>query len=309
MPSEERIPFASSIAQLFLLLGLSLINGLVFSFIGISLAKLITGVTITGDLSFTSPMNSAVRTAFLFSTGFASIGTFGFSTFMFLKLSRFDAGSSLNLNLFPVPVWLFITGVMAFLMQPAISVITDFSFNMPFGNWYRKMLETAQEHEKLISNLISPSSYSDIILGFLVIAVIPAIVEEIFFRGALIPILSTFSRSKHAGVWISALVFGVFHQQYLHLPALTLAGALFGYVYLWTGNLWYPILLHFINNSLAFVLLILGKMYPDLDIIRSDYVYPLWLTIIASVALIALLYFFFSLRVTSSLHFKPSDEI
>jgi hypothetical protein len=61
-------------------------------------------------------------------------------------------------------------------------------------------------------------------------------------------------RSRHLAVWVTSLIFSLVHFQfYGFLPRLFL-GALLGYLFLYTGNLWIPILFHFINNATVLVM-------------------------------------------------------
>ena len=74
------------------------------------------------------------------------------------------------------------------------------------------------------------------------------------FRGALQRSLGRWSGNLHVAIWITAILFSAMHMQfYGFLPRLAL-GALFGYLLIWTGTLWVPILAHFINNAAAVVI-------------------------------------------------------
>jgi len=86
-------------------------------------------------------------------------------------------------------------------------------------------------------------------LNILIIAILPAFGEELIFRGVLQKILSDLFRNKHAAVWVTALFFSAVHLQFFgFLPRLIL-GLAFGYLYLWSGTLWLPIIAHFVNNA------------------------------------------------------------
>ena len=102
--------------------------------------------------------------------------------------------------------------------------------------------------------LLTGDSLVHLLMNLLVVAGVAAFSEEIFFRGALQQFLQEKYRNGHAAVWISALVFSVVHFQfYGFFPRLVL-GALLGYLFLYTRNLWIPILIHFINNASVIVL-------------------------------------------------------
>lgn len=89
-------------------------------------------------------------------------------------------------------------------------------------------------------------------------AVLPAVAEEITFRGTLQQLLVGKSEHRssvrvHLAIWLTAFVFSAIHMQFYGFIPRMLMGALFGYVFVWTGSLWCPILMHFVNNGIAVV--------------------------------------------------------
>jgi membrane protease YdiL (CAAX protease family) len=82
-----------------------------------------------------------------------------------------------------------------------------------------------------------------------VLAVIPAISEEMIFRGVLQQIVCRIFRSGHAGIWITAIFFSAIHLQFFGFIPRLILGLSFGYLFFWSRNLWLPVIAHFINNS------------------------------------------------------------
>jgi uncharacterized protein len=80
------------------------------------------------------------------------------------------------------------------------------------------------------------------------LAAATAVGEELFFRGALLPLL---------GVWGQALVFALMHpaprQAWSYTAYSFVAGLAFGYLTLLTGSLWAAILAHFAVNLYGFL--------------------------------------------------------
>lgn len=115
----------------------------------------------------------------------------------------------------------------------------------------RSMEDTAMETTEL---LLSGSTIGSLALNLFIVAAMAAISEELFFRGALQQFLMEKYRNGHAAVWITALLFSVVHFQfYGFLPRLVL-GALLGYLFLYTRNLWVPVIFHFVNNATVILL-------------------------------------------------------
>ena len=57
----------------------------------------------------------------------------------------------------------------------------------------------------------------------------------------------------HIAIWITAFIFSAVHMQFYGFVPRMLLGALFGYMFVWTGSLWVPVLMHFVNNGIAVV--------------------------------------------------------
>ena len=62
------------------------------------------------------------------------------------------------------------------------------------------------------------------------------------------------TENSHLGIWITAILFSALHLQFFGFLPRMLLGALFGYLFQWTGNLWLPIVAHFINNAVGVII-------------------------------------------------------
>jgi len=96
-------------------------------------------------------------------------------------------------------------------------------------------------------------SFAQFIIAFIVIAVIPAFGEEIVFRGIIQNEFYRGTRNIHVAIWLSAIIFSAFHVQFYGFVPRMLLGALFGYLYHWSGNLYLPVLAHFFNNGASVI--------------------------------------------------------
>jgi membrane protease YdiL (CAAX protease family) len=92
-----------------------------------------------------------------------------------------------------------------------------------------------------------------LLINIFMVALIPALGEEFLFRGMIQRILYEWFRNKHLAIWIAALLFSLMHYQFLGLFPRVLLGALFGYLFVWTGSIWMAVLAHFINNGVAVI--------------------------------------------------------
>ncbi|HEY5471007.1 MAG TPA: CPBP family intramembrane glutamic endopeptidase [Bacteroidales bacterium] len=111
------------------------------------------------------------------------------------------------------------------------------------------MLEKENDANGLIESIISSDSFWILLLNILIIAVLPAIGEELIFRGIFQKIFYKLFKSDHLAIWFTAFLFSTLHLQfYGFLPRLIL-GLVFGYLFYFSGNLWLPMLAHFLNNA------------------------------------------------------------
>ena len=132
-------------------------------------------------------------------------------------------------------------------------------------NQIREMEDNAAE---LTRQMLDVNSTSALLLNLLVMAVIPALGEELFCRGALQNIFSE-KFNKYTAVWIVAVIFSLIHfQMYGFLPRMVL-GAVLGYLLVWSGSLWLPILVHFINNATIVLASYFGRESEMLDAMEN----------------------------------------
>jgi len=114
--------------------------------------------------------------------------------------------------------------------------------------WMRKLEDDGMVTTKAI---LAGSSIGALIINLLVIAVTPAICEEIIFRGGLQRTFLRWIKNPHIAIWTSAIIFSTIHFQFFGFFPRLFLGAAFGYIYFWTGSLWYAAFAHFLNNGYA----------------------------------------------------------
>ncbi|HSI89730.1 MAG TPA: CPBP family intramembrane glutamic endopeptidase, partial [Adhaeribacter sp.] len=161
------------------------------------------------------------------------------------------------------PALLLLTAFLALLIMPANSWLIELNANMHLPDFLKGLEEMARQKEdqlaELTKFLTSFQTPADVLVGLLAFALIPAIGEELVFRGIMQRNLLDWCGNRHAAIWITAIIFGAIHVQFFGFFPRVLLGAVFGYLYLWSGNLWVPITAHFMNNGFAVVALYLQQ--------------------------------------------------
>ena len=183
-----------------------------------------------------------------------------------------------------------------FASMPFISLITHVNQLLTLPHWLsgleywmQNLEKSAQETTNL---LLAGTSIWAYFGNILVVGVFAAVAEEFFFRGALQQLLVKLFKNKHVGVWMTAFIFSMMHLQfYGFLPRFVL-GLLLGYLFVYSKNLWIPILIHFLNNALVVTFNFFFRENPVYQYIENS---PISLTFIV-VGLASLGLFIYLLR-------------
>ena len=148
-----------------------------------------------------------------------------------------------------------------FLINPFIAFLYEWNMSLNLPDW---LLVYDEKAEQLTKYFLRMDSLGDLSFNLLVLAIIPAIGEELLFRGYLQQTFAKWFGKPHVAIIVTALLFSAIHMQFQgFLPRLAL-GVVLGYLFYWSGSLWLPIIAHFINNAMAIFF-----TYPAL----SDYAY------------------------------------
>jgi hypothetical protein len=127
------------------------------------------------------------------------------------------------------------------------------------------------------------------------IAILPALGEELFFRGILQRIFVEWTRNSHVGVILAAFLFSFIHFQFYGFIPRFLLGLYFGYLLVWSSSIWAPVAGHLINNGIAvlyyhFAVRPMGDTMMDKLGIEQGAYYALYLSVFLTSAIIGLIY-------------------
>jgi membrane protease YdiL (CAAX protease family) len=160
---------------------------------------------------------------------------------------------------------------------PAINLLVELNMKISFPEWMsgleERITKAEAESEEMMDMFLSQVSTRRFLLNLLMISVIPAIGEELLFRGVLQKLLAEWLKNYHVAIFITAALFSFVHFQFQGFIPRVFLGILFGYLMVWTGSIWAPVLAHFVNNSLAVVFFFLyhrGLIHINLDTVGSS---------------------------------------
>lgn len=109
----------------------------------------------------------------------------------------------------------------------------------------RMMEDMAAE---ITEKFLAEQTWKDLIANIIFLALIPAVTEELFFRGALQRLMEK-KFNVHVAIWLSAFIFSAYHMQFFGFVPRFLLGAFLGYLFVWGNSIYLPILAHFVNNA------------------------------------------------------------
>ena len=177
------------------------------------------------------------------------------------------------------------------------------AFLEPLEQW----MKTQEESAKILTEqFMNVTTIGGLIINLLLMALLPAVAEELTFRGVLQRLFQAKGEKgdeakrregekiPHLAIWCSAILFSAIHMQFYGFVPRMLMGALFGYMLVWTGSLWIPILMHFTNNAMA-VLLYFVTLRQGWDLEKVDAIGTndtLWLGVVSMVITIIGIYAF-----------------
>lgn len=195
-----------------------------------------------------------------------------------------------------VPGWaLLAAAVLIIVLLPLMSVLVEWNakahfpaFLHDFEVWARASEDKNSGVIKFLTKFTTPARF---LAGLFVVAVTPAIAEELFFRGVVQRNLVQWF-SPHAGIWLAAAVFSAIHMQFFGFFPRFLLGLVLGYLYQWSGNILVSMTAHFTQNAFQLVLLYLQQRHVitlDLDSDKSTASWPL--ALLSAALSLGLLYY------------------
>lgn len=135
------------------------------------------------------------------------------------------------------------------ILSGALGDLTD---KITFSNSIRTWATNLEaQYKKALMAMTHMRSIWDLLLAIIAIAVVPAIVEELYFRGTLQKTITDLSGKPFVAIVITAILFSAFHFSYFGFLSRMSLGIVLGLIYYYTKTIWLPILMHFINNAIG----------------------------------------------------------
>jgi len=146
----------------------------------------------------------------------------------------------------PILLWLFPMALFA--LYPVMGYLTFYMAQWDLPSFLDQM---DQESMKIVSKIIVMNGPFDFIVNIFLVGVLPAVGEELLFRGIIQQELARHWKKNHAAIWTTAVIFAAFHFQVIGFIPKMMIGLILGYALHYSKSLWLPVFLHFVNNSLT----------------------------------------------------------
>ncbi len=264
---------------------LALFSALLFSFLG---SALIVGIYGVDGLNLLSTMAISAESigALKIMQIMQSIGMFVFPGFLLAYIFSLEPWKYIGFRKFNLKSLILVIFTMAVAL-PGINFLGSLNEQIPLAQW---MVDMELKAEELTKAFLTTNSVAVLLLNLFMIAVLPAIGEELIFRGIIQKHFANITKSQIWGIIISALIFSAFHMQFKGFIPRFALGVMFGFMYSWSGSIWLPIIAHFINNSIAtigFMMLGTGALDSKVeDVGGLTYLWPIGLISLVTVAVL-----------------------
>jgi len=186
--------------------------------------------------------------------------------------------------------------LVMFMSNPAIELLSNINEKMKLPPYLKGLEDWMKDSEnsaqKITEVMLQMKTVWNMLLDVLLIGLLTAIVEEFMFRGVIQTIFVRWTKSVHAAVWITAILFSAFHMEFYGFLPRVLLGVLFGYFVAWSGSIWPAVWAHFLNNASDVVVTYLSQhKLISLDV-NNEHVFN-YIGYSISIATILVLMFFY----------------
>jgi membrane protease YdiL (CAAX protease family) len=199
---------------------------------------------------------------------------------------------------------LFLVVLLALFVIPVTSYTGVLNSEMNLPEWLspaEEWMKQQEENASLVTGLlIEADNLSIMIINLFVLAVLPAVGEEMIFRGVIQKILCRYFINGNIAVWLTALLFSAVHFQFYGFIPRFILGLIFGYLFYWSGTLWLPVIAHFVNNAVS----VAGSWAEGWETLNEQSKLlaeqPLIVPLIPALITLLLLFYFRSKRLTQT---------
>lgn len=140
---------------------------------------------------------------------------------------------------------------------PVMNILIDWNAHITLPESMSGIEEYLRRAEQqaagTVEKMLGGEGAAQLVVSVLIVGVLAGLSEELFFRGVLQRLIGSGPLGIHATIWITAIIFSLFHMQFYGFFPRVLLGAFFGYLLWWSGSIWLPVIIHALNNTVYVV--------------------------------------------------------
>lgn len=233
----------------FIMTGISLLLGVMISF---SVVAFVLGIPFSSlPTALLAPQNAKIALA---ANAIAAIISFLIPSWAVGFFAKGNIAHNMGFNKIGSLYKVLIVVVLAFsglALSGALATATEL---IPIPkDWNDWAVALEESYKKAMVAITNMKSGNDLFVNLLLVAFVPAVMEELYFRGALQKTIKDWFGNAIPAIILTAIIFSAFHFSFFGFLSRMALGVMLGFIYEYTKTIWLPILLHFINNGVAIV--------------------------------------------------------
>lgn len=176
---------------------------------------------------------------------------------------------------------------------PLIDTLATLNKMIPLPKHLRASMDAAEKtYNDQVAVMAQIKTWGQYIISLFVIAFLPAVFEETFFRGGVQQLLTRWLRTPWLAIFITSVVFSIIHFSWYGFFARAALGGVLGLVFYYGKSIWLNITLHFINNGFVVTsMFVMYKQGKPIDM-EDGGTMPLWAGLIGLALVIELVKWF-----------------
>jgi membrane protease YdiL (CAAX protease family) len=268
-----------------------------FILLALIIIGLILGTVIGFAYVFITKSNPQDLNALRFMQISSQLFTFVFPPIAYAFLVKEKPVNALGLKNSKI-LWFLIGTAMIFTIMPLNSILAEWNANLTLPDSMSKieslMKQMQESATAMIEKFVSVDTIGGLILNLFMIAGLAAIGEELLFRSIIQTSLIKICKNAHVGILIASAIFSFIHLEFYGFVPRLILGMLLGYMFYFSGSIWIPMLMHFLNNGTVVLIYFLnnkGITNIDVDTFGQTSIPILIVSIVVMIAL-----FLFSIK-------------
>jgi membrane protease YdiL (CAAX protease family) len=259
MPIKGMLSNLPPFQKLLFAIGIMFLSSFIFLVISFAIIKFHYGINLFSNSDILNDFNNpaVLKSMKLLQVLSGGIGLFIFPAFASAYFFDSNSLEYLQLKKRAALISFLLVIIILFASMPFINWMVEINSHFklpsafsPLEQWMRK---SEDEAAKLTEAFLAGTSITSLLLNLIIVALLPAFGEELFFRGIMQKLFLQMTKNKHLAIIITSIIFSAIHLQfYGFLPRMVL-GIFLGYLLVWSGSLWLPVLAHFVNNVAAVI--------------------------------------------------------